>query len=114
MEMNVFKKDDYAGILPVGKMCDLTDYEELKNSIDNVKEEVNTIVIDLSRITFITSQGLGLFISLSKILQDSDKRLILFNPRPDIKKTIEIAGIDLVIKTVYSEEDLEQAVKSDE
>lgn len=114
MEMKIFKKDDHAGILPVGKMCDLTDYEDLKNSIDTVKKEVHTIVIDLSRITFITSQGLGLFISLSKMLQDSDKRLILFNPRPDIKKTIEIAGIDLVIKTVYSEEDLEQAIKSDE
>ena len=114
MEMKVFKKEDHAGIMPVGKMCDLTDYEDLKDSIDKVKEEVNTIVIDLSRITFITSQGLGLFISLSKMLQDSDKRLILFNPRPDIKKTIEVAGINLVIKTVYEEEDLEQAIKSNE
>ena len=47
MEMKIFKKDDHAGILPVGKMCDLTDYEDLKNSIDTVKKEVHTIVIDL-------------------------------------------------------------------
>ena len=112
--MKEFKKDDHAVIMPVGKMCDLTDYEELKDSIDKVKVEINTIVIDLSRITFITSQGLGLFISLSKMLQDSDKKLILFNPRPDIKKTIEIAGINLVIKTVYSDEELEQAINTDE
>lgn len=113
MEMKVFEKDNHAGIMPVGKMCDLPDYEDLKNNIDTVKDRVDTIVIDLSRITFITSQGLGLFIYLSKMLQESNKRLILFNPRSDIKKTIKIAGIDLVIKTVYSKEDLEQTIKSD-
>ena len=114
MEMKISKKNNHVRILPVGKMCDLTDYEELKKTVNNVKQEINTIVIDLNRITFITSQGLGLFISISKILQDLGKKLILFNPRPDIKKTIEIAGIDLVIKIVYSEDELENAIDSDE
>ena len=114
MEMKIAKKNNHVRILPVGKMCDLSDYEELKDTVNNVKQEINTVVIDLNRITFITSQGLGLFISISKMLQDSGKKLILFDPRPDIKKTIEIAGIDLVIKTVCSEDDLEKAINSDE
>lgn len=112
MEIKISEKDTHIRVLPVGKMCDLPDYEEFKNTIHIIKQDINTIVIDLNRITFITSQGLGLFISISKMLQGSGKNLILFNPRVDIKKTIEIAGINLVIKTVYSEEELEKAINS--
>ena len=114
MEIKISKKNTHIRVLPVGKMCDLPDYEEFKKTIRIIMDEINTIVIDLNRITFITSQGLGLFISISKMLQDSGKKLILFNPRIDIKKTIEIAGINFVIKTVYTEEELGQAINFDE
>ena len=73
--------------------------------------EVNRIIIiDLARITFISSQGLGALISLFNSIKASDIQMILFNPRGEIKQELEMAGVTMVIPTVFSDEELEQMI----
>lgn len=111
MDVRAFKKDNRTVYRLVGKVCTLDDYEVLQSLIrDNVKITSKVIVIDLSRITFISSQGLGSLVALSNSLRGSDINLFLFNPRGEIKSEIELAGINMVIPTAYSEDELDKMV----
>ncbi len=112
MEIKSFDKNRRTYYVLIGKVCTLHDYEELHSVIhDNVKLTNKIIIIDLSRITFISSQGLGSLISLSNSLRGTDINIYLFNPRGEIKQEIEMAGVNMVIPTAYSEDELEKMIK---
>ena len=112
MEVKIFKKKNRTYFLLIGKVCTLNDYTEIQNLIrNNVKLTNKKIVIDLSKITFISSQGLGSLIALFNSLRGTDINFILFNPRGEIRQELEIAGINMVIPTAYTEKELEQIIK---
>ncbi len=111
MEIKAFDKEKRTNYLLVGKVCTLQDYDEIHNLIrNNVKLTNKIIIIDLARITFISSQGLGSLISLFNSLKNSDIQLVLYNPRGEIKQELEMSGITMVIPTVYSDEELEKMI----
>ncbi len=112
MELKAFDKAKRTFYLLVGKVCTLQDYEEIHNLVRNNLELTNKIIIiDLARITFISSQGLGALVSLFNSFEGTDIRLVLYNPRGEIKQELELAGVTMAIPTVYSEEELEQVIK---
>ena len=109
MELQITENENRSTLLPIGKMCEITDYSELKTAVESLKSGKNAVVIDLGRVTFITSQGLGMFISLFKSLKKSGRKFILFNPRDDVRRTIVATGISSVIPIVRTEEELNKA-----
>jgi anti-anti-sigma factor len=52
------------------------------------------LVIDLAELTFLDSSGLRTLIKLRAHLRDADIKLAMVNPRPLIRKTIEVTGLE--------------------
>lgn len=63
--------------------------EELK---DIAKESIN-VVLDLSRITFIDSSGIGLLVSLRRGLQNEDKDLFLIGIGASVKRLFTLSRV---------------------
>lgn len=60
-----------------------------------VKEGPNTVVLDLSSVTFIDSSGLGAIVASMKLLAP-DKTLILAGLGPTVQKVFQLTRMDQV------------------
>ncbi len=112
MEISSFNKYNQTGFSLIGKMCTLNDYQLLKNHFTNIKNKSKNVIVDLSRLTFTSSHGLGTLISISKTLKKMGKNLILFNPREEIELIIKTAGIDKIIRIIQNENKLAEISKN--
>jgi anti-sigma B factor antagonist len=62
-------------------------------------------LVDLSGLDFITSLGMGMFVSCARSLQRFGARMVLLNPQPDVEEAMKAVGIDQGIPIVHSTEE---------
>ncbi len=110
MEIQIIEKRDATFYQVIGKICTLKDYDDLKNIVTAITTKSTLIVIDLSKVTFTSSQGLGVLVFISEEIRDSGTNVVFFNPRQEIKATMELAGIHRVVTIVYSEEEIQKFI----
>ena len=56
------------------------------------------LVLDISRITFMDSSGIGLIMGRSKLMKECGGRLEVLNPQPYIRRVMKLAGIERIVK----------------
>lgn len=81
------------------------DAELNKPEIVNYKK----ILIDCQRLSYISSAGLGVFISHLQRLQDSDVKLVFFNMQEKVFNVFEILGLDSLMNIVPTEQEAQAA-----
>jgi anti-anti-sigma factor len=113
MEINSFQKYGQQGFSVIGKMCDLNDYQHLISYFNNIKINDKIFIVDLSRLTFSSSHGLGLFIEISQTLQKSNTEIYLYKPRDEIHTIISLIGLDQVIPIIYNEKEFMKIIANE-
>lgn len=68
-----------------------------------------SVVVDLSRVSFIASIGMRTLISSAKAQANRGGRMVLVNPAPNVRDTLTTAGIDTIIP-MY--DDMDAAIQS--
>lgn len=61
------------------------------------------VLIDCSNLKYISSAGLGVFISHIKRLQDANIKLVFFNMKDKIFNVFEVLGLDALLTIVPTE-----------
>jgi len=59
-------------------------------------------LVDLSGLEFISSLGMGMFVSCARSLQRFGARMVLLNPQPEVEEALKAVGIDQAIPIVRS------------
>jgi anti-sigma B factor antagonist len=77
----------------------LLDTELNQSSILNNQK----VLIDCQRLNYISSAGLGVFISHLQRFQDADVKLVFFNMQEKVHNVFEILGLDSLLTIVPSE-----------
>src|SRR6516165_1876583 len=62
-------------------------------------------LVDLSGLEFITSLGMGMFISCARSLQRHGARMVLLNPQPQVEEALRAVGVEQGIPIVRSVEE---------
>lgn len=62
-------------------------------------------LVDLSGLEFITSLGMGMFVSCARSLGRFKAKMVLLNPRPEIEALLKEVGIDQGVPIVHSVEE---------
>ena len=97
--------ENSASIQMIGQFWKQDEFNLFKRQI---KELCNTgvkqISVDLFRLSFINSQGLGLLVTTFSELKKKDCELILSRPKGCVKEMIELSGFDMFMKVVESDE----------
>jgi anti-sigma B factor antagonist len=62
-------------------------------------------LVDLSGLEFISSLGMGMFVSCARSLMRFGAKMVLLNPRPEVEEALKAVGIDQGIPIVRSVED---------
>ncbi|AYA38536.1 anti-sigma factor antagonist [Hymenobacter oligotrophus] len=79
----------------------LLDNELTKPEILNFRK----VMIDCQRLNYISSAGLGVFISHLQRFQDAGVRLVFFNMQEKVHNVFEILGLDSLMTIVPSEQE---------
>jgi anti-sigma B factor antagonist len=62
-------------------------------------------LVDISGLDFITSLGIGMFVSCARSLQRYGAKMVLLNPRPEVEEVLKAVGVDQGIPIVRSVEE---------
>jgi anti-sigma B factor antagonist len=80
----------------VGEL-DVSTAPELRKQVDQIVAADGDVLVDCSGLNFADSSGLDTLIRLAKTLGDQERRLVLSNVRPIVRRAIEVLQItDLV------------------
>jgi anti-sigma B factor antagonist len=94
------------GIIKLGQSAEFL-AENLKRILE--KDEGH-VLLDLSKINYIDSTGIGEMVAYLGRFGDRDRKLILVSPSDRIRKLLEIAQLDSLFPTY---DDLESAVAAE-
>lgn len=71
-------------------------------------------IVDLSRLTYISSLGIGLLLNINTGLKRQGKKLLLLAPQPLVAKVLQVVRLQKELQIVASEDQLQQALAADD
>lgn len=57
----------------------------------------NAVIVDLSKVGFLTSVGIRTLVLIAKALKSRGGRMVLLNPDASVTKVLAISGVDRII-----------------
>lgn len=92
-------------LVRLGGDLDLGVADKLRKTLDNqlVEKNIKFLILNLSRVTFIDSSGLGVLLGRYKRLVHSGGKVILVGAQPQVKRILELSGL-LQIMEEYQDE----------
>jgi anti-sigma B factor antagonist len=77
---------------------DISNAQELKSRLEtSYKEHETDLLVDVSDLNYIDSTGLGVIIGIYGQIRGADHRIVLINPRENVKKLLRITSLDKVL-----------------
>lgn len=77
---------------------DISTAPELRQFLDGVYQEKKAdILLHMDELDYMDSTGLGVIIGVFGRMQESDNRIMLVNPRNNIKKLLSITSLDRIL-----------------
>lgn len=107
MEISCSTNGNIGFVVLMGQLWQTDDLNAVEETIDNlIKQKIIKVVLDIDRLGFINSAGLGLLARVHTRLQDAGGKVILFNPHSSILEVIEISGFNMFMTIVKSKDEL--------
>lgn len=80
---------------------DIYSIEKFRETIENqIKTQVPEIILDCSELSYMDSTGMGVLIELRNKTKEMGQKIIMMNPRPNIKKLLTLTGVDKIIEVI--------------
>jgi len=92
MEVNITKENNLVTAVLIGRL-DTPASQEIAPRMESLKADAKgTIVLDCSQLTYISSSGLRLFLSLRKAAAEKGGKIIVKNINNDIRSVFMMTG----------------------
>ena len=105
MNITTLKEDQFYTISIDGEL-DASSSIMLDNTLTEAfSKKENKILVDCSRLNYISSAGLGVFMSYLQDFENNGISMALFNVSDKVKNVFTILGLDNLIKIVSSKEE---------
>lgn len=96
-ELVVTVLEDEAVISVVGEL-DFSTAPRLREQIlELLKGSTSNLVIDVSRLDFVDSSGLGVLVAAMKRMRERKGRLMLRSPSANTSKVLQVSGLDKLL-----------------
>ena len=80
---------------------DIYSIEKFRDSIEEkIKTQASEIILDCSELSYMDSTGMGVLIELRNKTKELGQKIIMMNPRPNIRKLLALTGVDEIIEIV--------------
>jgi len=104
LEVKVRKKNG-TPIIALGGRAIGSDVEKFAKKLESLyKNGSKTIILDLSEVSFLDSQGLGKIVYYYHIMEKAGRSLVILNANPDpqmfVRRLFSLTNLDRVLKIV--------------
>jgi len=80
---------------------DIYSIEKFREAIEEkIKTKEPEIILDCSELSYMDSTGMSVLIELRNKTKEKGQKIIMMNPRPNIKKLMALTGVDKIIEIV--------------
>ena len=80
---------------------DIYSIEKFRETIEKeMQTKVPEIILECSELSYMDSTGMGVLIELRNKTKEMGQRIIVMNPRPNIKKLFALTGVDKIIEVI--------------
>lgn len=112
MELNIIESNDALTHVALSGRLDAMGVQQVGTRFQGATaSRGKPTIIDLSKVEFIASLGLGMLLTCARSLHGRGARAVIVNPQPLVKKALELAHMDSVIPVVNSVQEAEAALK---
>ena len=104
-ELTLSRRDYANGVVALSVRGEVegTNFSELDDEVhDIIDEGANALIIDLSRVTYMTSAGIGVLVGARSEMNEEGKAVIFVRPRPEVMAVIETTKLDQILTIVDS------------
>ncbi len=101
--------DDVFTINVIGEV-DASSSIHLDQSISEATTKYKKILVDCSKLEYISSAGLGVFMSYINDLEEKQVKMVLFGLSNKVKHVFQILGLDQLLKITHNEEEAKELV----
>jgi anti-anti-sigma factor len=110
LDISVSKKNGTHTVTLVGRLVDVDAKRFAKRMEQVYGDGPQRLVVDVSRLNFINSHGLGVLVFYHTTMQRDQKEFVILNsnsdPRAYINRLMELTNLNRVIKTAQSAAEL--------
>jgi anti-anti-sigma factor len=107
MELSQCIKNNQTFITIIGQLWQKEDLCTLEDAVNTLLEQKTVnIIIDLQRLSFINSQGLGLLVRIYSSLAEAGGNLILYSVPSSVLEVIELSGFETFMTIVRNDQEL--------
>jgi anti-sigma B factor antagonist len=111
MEISCSTTANTGFISLIGQLWQKEDLSAVADAVETyIQDKILTIVLDIDRLSFINSAGLGLLARTHARVQEAGGKMIIFNPHTSVLEVIEISGFDLFMTIAKTENELKAAL----
>lgn len=104
VEIKTISEGDLHTIEVAGEI-DASSSIELDNALKTAAASYLKILIDLSQLEYISSAGLGVFISYLEELKKNHVKLVIYGLQPKVKEVFEILGLQHLMYIAITKEE---------
>lgn len=104
------QKENDIHLIKVDGEVDATSSIELDNALKSAMETDNKIMVDLSGLGYISSAGLGVFVSHLEDVKDSNIQWVLFGLSETVYQVFKLLGLPELLKIVDTKEEAIEAL----
>lgn len=108
MELSCTVQGNTACIVLIGQLWLKEDLVAFERAIEtSVENSPNQVIVDVDRLSFISSQGLGVLVRAHVNMERTGGKLILFSPRPSVLEVLEVSGFELFMRIARNADELD-------
>ena len=105
MNINTLKENQFY-ILSIDGELDASSSITLDNAFtEALSKKENKILVDCSRLNYISSAGLGVFMSYLQDFENDNISMVLYQVSDKVKNVFTILGLDSLIRIVANKEE---------
>jgi anti-anti-sigma factor len=90
---------------------DLKSTPDLESRFASMTENVQSAIIDLSGIDYLSSIGVRYLIGAARTVASRGGRLVLLNPQTVVRTVLFTTGVDKVMPILFDDEEAERAAR---
>lgn len=104
MQLKIIRADDSITHVAILGRLDVEGVNDIQYEFHHqTTSQPKATIVDLSRMTYIASLGIGMLVSTAKYLDRHGAKMVLLGPSELVRKTLEAAGLDHLIPIANEE-----------
>jgi anti-sigma B factor antagonist len=109
VEIKSSQQNDVCTLVVIGEV-DASSSIYLDQSISEATGRCKKILVDCQQLEYISSAGLGVFMSYISDLEEKKIRMVIYGMSEKVKHVFQILGLDQLLKIADSAEEAKSAV----